>query len=162
MERSRVDLVPAIGVFKLCKAVLLVAAAVALLFEAPQQLVAHLEHILQVLGIGAGRRTVEELLQRLWRLDNHTENRVAFFALAYAGVFIIEGIGLLFRRRWAEWLTVFVTASFIPFEVYELVRHFGPGKLVALVLNIAIVAYLVWRRLEDRAGLATRLRALTS
>jgi uncharacterized membrane protein (DUF2068 family) len=64
----------------------------------------------------------------------------------------------LLRRRWAEWLTVFVTASFIPLELYELSRRFGPGKLVALVLNVAIALYLVWRRLEDRPGFLARLR----
>ena len=40
-------------------------------------------------------------------------------------------------------MTVGVTASFIPFEVYEIVEHFGPGKVVALVLNVAIAGYLV-------------------
>jgi uncharacterized membrane protein (DUF2068 family) len=47
-------------------------------------------------------------------------------------------------------LTVGVTGSFIPFEVYELVRHPGAGKVAAVVVNTAILAYLVWRRLSER------------
>jgi uncharacterized membrane protein (DUF2068 family) len=46
------------------------------------------------------------------------------------------------RRRWAEWLTVIVTGSFVPLEVYELAHRAGWGKVVALALNLAIVGYL--------------------
>src|SRR4051812_20091407 len=53
-------------------------------------------------------------------------------------------------RRWAEWLTVVVTSSFIPVEVYEMVEHFSAGKVVALTVNVAIVVHLVVRRLADR------------
>src|SRR5262249_47735664 len=53
--------------------------------------------------------------------------------------------GLLLKKRWAEWLTVLVTASFVPFEVYEIAQRGGAAKIAALVLNVAIVAYLGWR-----------------
>jgi uncharacterized membrane protein (DUF2068 family) len=160
MER-RADLVPAIGVFKLLKTSILVTAGVAMLLELPQQLGLQLEHGLHWLGIDAGRGTIQSLIERLWRLDAPIERRLAIFALAYAAVFLTEGIGLLLRRRWAEWMTVFVTASFIPFEVYELVQRFGPVKLLALVLNVAIVIYLVRVRLQDRASVRSLRPAAT-
>ncbi len=31
-----------------------------------------------------------------------------------------EGVGLLLRQYWAEYLTIFTTASLIPLEIYEL------------------------------------------
>jgi uncharacterized membrane protein (DUF2068 family) len=158
MERRRVDLVPAIGVFKLLKATLLVIVAVAMLLEMPQQFALEVEHTLHRLGIGAGRHAVQRLVERLWRLDVTDEKRLALFALGYASVFTTEGVGLLLRRRWAEWMTVFVTASFIPFEVYELVHRFGAVKLVLLALNVAIVVYLLQRRFEDRARFVERAR----
>jgi uncharacterized membrane protein (DUF2068 family) len=52
-------------------------------------------------------------------------------------------IGLLLRRRLAEYLTVIVTGSFIPLELYELWRHLTLTRLVILVINVAIVRYLV-------------------
>jgi uncharacterized membrane protein (DUF2068 family) len=73
-------------------------------------------------------------------------------------VFVVEGVGLLRGRRWAEWLTVFVTASFIPFEIWELTRRPGGGKVVALAMNAAIVVYLAWRRMHERALGASRFR----
>ena len=58
-------------------------------------------------------------------------------------IFVTEGIGLFFKQRWAEYLTVGVTASFIPVEIIESIRHFGPLKLVLLAVNLLIVASLV-------------------
>jgi uncharacterized membrane protein (DUF2068 family) len=64
--------------------------------------------------------------------------------LAYAAVFATEGIGLWMQKRWAEWLTVIITASLIPLEVWELLDRPNFGKAAVLVANTAIVAYLVW------------------
>ncbi len=53
-----------------------------------------------------------------------------------------EAWGLHLRRRWAEWLTVFATGLFIPFEVYEVIMKVTPARVIILVLNSAIVYYL--------------------
>src|SRR5262249_15219614 len=50
-------------------------------------------------------------------------------ALAYALVFLTEGIGVWFEQRWAEWLLVFATGSLIPLELYHLVLHPSLAKL---------------------------------
>ncbi len=63
----------------------------------------------------------------------------------YAALLSTEGIGLLLRKHWAEYFTVITTAALIPLEVYELIRHFTAVKVVVLVINIAIVWYLVLR-----------------
>ena len=76
---------------------------------------------------------------------------IGALVLVYAGVRFAEAYGLWLERRWAEWLTVIVTSSFIPFEIYELARRPGPGKVVALALNGAIAAYLAARRVRAHA-----------
>ena len=53
-----------------------------------------------------------------------------------------ECLGTL-ERRWAEYLTVIATSSFIPLELYELTRGVNPPRLVILAINLAIVWYLV-------------------
>jgi uncharacterized membrane protein (DUF2068 family) len=68
----------------------------------------------------------------------------------YASVFMVEGVGLIARRRWAEWFTVLVTASFVPLEIYEIARHPDAIRIAALVVNLAIVAYLVMRLRQRR------------
>ena len=67
---------------------------------------------------------------------------VGCFALVYATLFAVEGFGLWNGKRWAEYLTTIATASLVPFELYELVRHPTPAKAIVLVVNIAIVIYL--------------------
>jgi uncharacterized membrane protein (DUF2068 family) len=52
-------------------------------------------------------------------------------------------VGLLLRRRWAEYFTVIVTGSFIPLELYELTRRISVIRFVVLAVNVAIVWYLI-------------------
>ena len=62
----------------------------------------------------------------------------------YAALFLTEGTGLLFRKRWAEWLTIVATSSLMPIEVYELFKKFTAVRLVALLINAAVVLYLIY------------------
>ncbi|MCA1665112.1 MAG: DUF2127 domain-containing protein, partial [Myxococcales bacterium] len=75
-------------------------------------------------------------------------------------VFLVEGVGLLLVKRWAEWLTVIVTTSFIPLEIWKIVHHTTAPAIATLVLNIAIVIYLAVRLAIERKDrpLASRRR----
>ncbi len=64
-------------------------------------------------------------------------------ALAYGVLELVEGVGLFYRRRWAEWLTVVATSLLIPLELYELVRHASVLKAGGIAVNVLVVAYLV-------------------
>jgi uncharacterized membrane protein (DUF2068 family) len=55
----------------------------------------------------------------------------------------VEAVGLWRQRRWAEYLTLIATSALLPLEVYELVRGITALKVVALVVNLAIVVYLL-------------------
>jgi uncharacterized membrane protein (DUF2068 family) len=64
---------------------------------------------------------------------------VALLAVVEGG----EAVGLWYQRRWAEYLTFLVTAAFLPLEVYELTITVSAFKVIALVINLAIVVYLL-------------------
>jgi uncharacterized membrane protein (DUF2068 family) len=155
--------VRAIGAFKLAKAALLIGVALlAFRFAGDVSVPSHpartAGEILGWLGAFPGRPMVVRGLNRLFALDGREAEELGLAAVAYAVVFVVEGVGLLLRKRWAEWLTVVVTGSFIPIEVWEMIAHFGAGKVVALVLNVVIVIYLVARRLRERRQVAQRIR----
>jgi uncharacterized membrane protein (DUF2068 family) len=63
--------------------------------------------------------------------------------LAYGAVEGIEAVGLWYQRRWAEYLTFLLTTSLLPLEVYEIVNHATPFKVLAFVINVAVVVYLL-------------------
>ena len=145
-------LVLAIGVFKLVKCGLLLSLGLGWLLGVAR---GHsLIHAATWTGALAAHHAVRSAITRLTSLDHHLMRELAIASLLYAAVFAVEGTGLLMRRRWAEWLTVVVTASFIPLELYELLRRPGIGKAAVIVVNVAILSYLAWRRVTADARIS--------
>lgn len=134
--------VVAIGVFKLLKSLFLIAAGLGALNLLHGGLA---RDLVEKAHLAPASRTVERAASRISGLSEGQLRGVAFATFAYAAVFLVEGAGLIARKRWAEWLTVIVTGSFVPLEIYELARHGGAMKIVTLVLNLAIVVYLIVR-----------------
>jgi uncharacterized membrane protein (DUF2068 family) len=92
---------------------------------------------------------VDRLAATVTRLPPARIAELAVAAFAYAGLFTTEGIGLLLGKRWAEWLTIVATTSFIPFEIVEVVHKMTFVRISIVVVNAALVAYLVWRRVTQ-------------
>jgi uncharacterized membrane protein (DUF2068 family) len=134
-----------IAILKLVKASLLAAVGLCGLLLPQAQLMALIARAATILHPGGG--FIHRALGHLDGITATQERTLAALALAYAAVFATEGLGLLSGRRWAEWLTVAVTGSFVPFELYELIHRPGIGRAMTLVINLAVVAYLVRRRM---------------
>jgi uncharacterized membrane protein (DUF2068 family) len=92
------------------------------------------------------QRVLEAGLERLGAVRPATAVLLGIGALVYAAIELTESIGLARRRRWAEYLTVLATAFFIPFELFEVLRHLTVLRVGALLLNVAIVVYLTWKK----------------
>ena len=150
MGKPRERLVVPIGIFKLVKAALLIAVGVGALVLMPHALAEMLYRFLRWTGARSGHVVLARLTEHVFSIDRATERRLSALSFGYAAVFLVEGVGLVRRRRWAEWLTVVVTASFIPIEIYELAVRPGAAKVAALAINVAIVIYLLRLRLAER------------
>jgi uncharacterized membrane protein (DUF2068 family) len=85
-------------------------------------------------------------VDRLFSLNSDKLHLFAAVALLYAAIEGIEAIGLWRARRWAEYLTLLVTASLLPLEIYELAEHTTPFKVIAFVINLAVVIYLLYAK----------------
>ena len=82
-------------------------------------------------------------LQRLFAVSVHNLYLIAAGAAAYAALEGVEAVGLWLGRRWAEYLTFIATVVFVPYEIYELTKSITWLKVLALVINLAIVVYLL-------------------
>ena len=139
-----------IGVFKLVKVLSLVAFAIVVLYHLHTPLDRILRGAAYALGVDPERHRLPPLLARLHGLSADKRVAIGVAALCYAALFLVEGCGLLARAVWAEYLTTLITMSFLPLEVYELVEHESVVKLAVLIVNVAIVVYLVVRLHHDR------------
>ncbi len=85
-------------------------------------------------------------IRHLFSVQSGTLTKIGFVVSSYAIIEGVEAVGLWLMKRWAEYLTLIVTASLLPLEVYELLHKFTPFKVLALVINIAIVVYLLFAK----------------
>ena len=91
-------------------------------------------------------RFLERALRFAANLTVSRETALAFTAFGYAALMGTEGVGLYLRKRWSRWFTIGATSSLIPIEVYEIIRELHPLRVMVLVVNVAVVAYLIRRR----------------
>ena len=82
-------------------------------------------------------------LNKLFSLRSSTLTTVGLGVIGYALLEGVEAVGLWFQKRWAEYLTLIATAVFLPLEVWEMAHHVTPFKVIAFVINVAVVLYLL-------------------
>jgi uncharacterized membrane protein (DUF2068 family) len=134
---------------RIAKATVLIALAIGLLVAGERGwLASWSEYAEEQLNLGAGHGLIIQLLLRLLLLIGNISHTtvLAIGAIAYALLEGTEGVGLAMRRRWAEYLTVIATGVLIPYEAYEVVNKVTLFRVGALLLNVAVVGYLAYRK----------------
>ena len=134
---------------RIVKAIVLIALAVGLLVAGRKGWLAQwADYAQDQLNLRAGHSLITQLLLRLLvYIGNFSHlSVVAIAAIAYALLEGTEGVGLAMRRRWAEYLTVIATSVGIPYEAYEVIHRATLFKVGALLLNLAVVGYLAYRK----------------
>jgi len=134
----------AIAVFKFIKGAVLLALALGALSFLHKDVASEVEHWIDQLRIDPDNQFIGALLSKLQLVHSKELKELSALGAAYAALFLTEGTGLLFRKRWAEWLTIVATSSLMPIEVYELFKKFTAVRLVALLINAVVVLYLIY------------------
>jgi uncharacterized membrane protein (DUF2068 family) len=133
-----------IGVFKLVKAVFFFCVGIGAMHLLHKDLSDVVMRLAAALRFDTEGRFVTLLLDKVDLIDVHRLREIGFATFAYSGLALTEGIGLLLEKVWAEYLTLVLTISFLPWEMYELVRRPSWFRLGLLVINLAVLWYLVW------------------
>ncbi len=81
---------------------------------------------------------------RLWSM--------AVAAAMYSAVRMVEAVGLWLRKAWAEWFAILTGGMYIPVEIFEVARRATWPRVTVLVVNFAVVSYLLFVLIRSRKG----------
>jgi uncharacterized membrane protein (DUF2068 family) len=151
MKTSDDWLIRLIAVFKFVKAGLLIALGVGVFRLVHRDLGSVIEHWCEAMRLDPGSHFVNLALEKAAHVSPEQVKKLGLGSFLYAGLFLAEGTGLWLRKRWGEWLTVIITSSLVPVEIYEIYRRPSYFKVVVLVLNVAIVLYLIYHIRSQRS-----------
>ena len=138
-----------IAVYKLLHSLLFIAIGVGALRLVGKDVGDILTRIASDLRFNPESRFVNFILDRASLLDDPMLRRIGFAAFCYSAIGLAEGIGLYLEKAWGEYLTLLITASFLPWEVMEILRRHTMPRIGLLVVNVAVLIYLanvVWER----------------
>ena len=146
-----------IGVMKLASGLLLLAAGFGLFRLFRGDAAAALEHAVLRLHLDPENRLVHAAVSRVSGLDRAHIKAIEVGTFFYALLHLIEGTGLVLRKRWAEYLTVVITGSLLPLELYEVARKPTAIRVGVMAVNVAVVVYLLVKlRQQHREAKAAR------
>lgn len=152
MKSSDDRLMRLIAAFKLLKAASLIALGVGAFRFLHKDIAAVLEHWIGVLNLDPANRFLDAAIAKASNLTPEQIKKLGLGSFVYAALFLVEGIGLWLLKPWAEWVTVTITGSLVPIEIYEIHRHPSAIKWLVLALNVAIVIYLIYRIRKRRSA----------
>ncbi|MFZ0863188.1 MAG: DUF2127 domain-containing protein [Candidatus Sulfotelmatobacter sp.] len=143
MKTSHDRLLRVIAVFKFVKCAMLIALGVGAFKLLHRDVGRIAEHWVDALRLDPGNRFVDAALGKAAHLRPEQIKKLGLGSFLYAALFLVEGTGLWLEKRWGEWLTVIITGSLVPVEIYEIYRHPSAVKVAVLVINLGIVGYLI-------------------
>ena len=133
-----------IGLFKLSKSVFFFFVGIGALHLVGKDLSDEALRLATAFHFDPEWRITTLLMEKVDLIDAHKLREIGFFTFAYSVVALIEGTGLMLQKVWAEYLTLSLTVMFLPWELWELVRRPSWVRLGLLLINLAVLAYLLW------------------
>jgi uncharacterized membrane protein (DUF2068 family) len=106
------------------------------------------ESFLEFFQVNPLRHYVGVFIDLVYRVSDVRLWKIAVVASAYVIVRFVEAYGLWYVRPWAEWLAFSSGAVYIPFEAADLLRRPDWFRVLVITVNLLIVLYMLWLRLE--------------
>jgi uncharacterized membrane protein (DUF2068 family) len=144
-------LLPWIAAERTVRALVLLAAGAILVTHPHANWAEEVSRLAERLGLDPKGNWIKRVIKDVSKIHAHEDLIFGVAALAYGVLEAVEAYGLWRRRRWGEWLTVLATSLLVIPEVWELTKSASVLKVGALLVNLAVVAYLLWR-LRRRAA----------
>ncbi|MFZ0746126.1 MAG: DUF2127 domain-containing protein [Terracidiphilus sp.] len=132
-----------IAIYKFVQALLIAAVGVGALRLLHKDIGDVLYQLAGALRFNPESRFINFVLDKASLLNDPMLRRIGAVAFSYAGLSIAEGIGLYLEKAWGEFLTLFITASFLPWEVFEVFRRVTGIRVALLIANTLVFIYLI-------------------
>jgi uncharacterized membrane protein (DUF2068 family) len=133
-----------VGLFKLTKATFFTAVGVVAFHLVNANLGDLVDRVITWLKIEPEGHLASFLLDKADLIGHHQLRQAGVYSLLYAAVCVVEGVGLIRRKSWAEYFTVILTSLAMPLEIFELIKRFEAYKIGLIAANVAVVLYLLW------------------
>jgi uncharacterized membrane protein (DUF2068 family) len=151
-------LLPWIAAERTVRAIVLLSVGAVLVTHPHANWADEITRLAERLGLDPRSNWIRRLMNDVRKIDTHEDVFFGAVALAYGALESAEAYGLWRRRRWGEWLTVIATSLLLVPEIWELTRSATPLKVGALLVNLAVVAYLLWRLRSAKRSCRRALR----
>ena len=138
-------LLPWIAAERGLRAIVLVAIGLVLVTHPHANWASEVSRLAQQSGLDPKDNWIQRLINDVRKINTNQDVVFGVIALAYGALEGAESYGLWTRKRWGEWLTVVATSLLLVPEVWELTKSATVLKVGALLVNLAVVAYLLWR-----------------
>jgi uncharacterized membrane protein (DUF2068 family) len=133
-----------IGLFKLVKAIFFFGIGVGAIHLLHRDLEDEVMRLALKFRFDPESRFVSLLLNKVDLIDAHRLRQISVATFGYSALALTEGVGLLLEKVWAEYLTLILTISFLPWELFELARRPDWFRVSLLLINLAVLWYLIW------------------
>lgn len=130
--------------FELAKGLVVLMAAFGLLFLVGKDPWDIADGLLHLLHISPDHHFAQVFLDWADTLTASKLWAVAGVAGAYSVLRFVEAYGLWYARAWAEWIALISGSLYLPFEIYKLIHRQSLFHISILVINLAIVLYMVY------------------
>lgn len=144
-----------IAAYKVAQALLFVAVGVGALRLLHKDVDDVLGQIALALRFNPESRFINFLLDKAALVNDPLLRRIGAVAFSYAGLSLAEGIGLYLEKTWGELLTLIITGSFLPWELFEVFRRVTLVRVGLLIINFLVFLYLM-KLVTDRRNGALR------
>jgi uncharacterized membrane protein (DUF2068 family) len=146
-----------IAAYKGLQALLFAAVGVGALRLLHQDVGDVFEGIRDALHFNPESRFINFILDKATLLNDPILRRIGAVAFSYSAISLAEGIGLYLEKAWGEILTLVITASFLPWEIFEIFRRLTWIRVSLLIINILVFLYLLklvaTRRNQEMQGM---------
>lgn len=131
-----------IAIYKVVQALLFIAIGVGALHMLHRDIADDLATLADHLNFNPESRFVNFVLDKASLVNDPLLRRIGAAAFCYAGLGLAEGTGLYLEKAWGEYLTLAITASFLPWEAFEIFHRVTWFRFSLLAINLLVLLYL--------------------